>query len=482
MVEKESVSTLLSNEKFATLRAREEGLLSAQEVIDAAGLATDRLPSSEDEAVVAHDLLSNDLNKLSLDEQEKLIFEVHGLPQPRFDDPENIDELLLELERQILLIGNREAYDHAKYLNPDYVSSRFFRLMFLRGDFFDVKLAAERIVYHFEMKQHLFGKGEILGRDVRISDLNEDDMGALESGFIQLLPSRDVSGRLVVLVAPTLRPVADGIAGQLRVTWFFVMHCLRRDDDQKAGAVMVFLNTGKGARKEDIDTFDAFSTVKAGLPRRIVAAHYCFCNEAMKPYVVGLQLAIDQEVRKRLRVHFGTPTEISHKLQTFGIPMKCGPMDDRGNISTETHIQWVQAELTRDKLELRPQPRTVPLRFDVLLGRGIAAREHTGNLRASHLVEMHESEYEQASKTEKTAIAKTIIQKIHDSHGRFLKWEEGGWEEVDPDVALKKIGHYFRQLRSKRLEGSAPGETLQEKEQARVKRVTPSSSPSRLDE
>lgn len=55
----------------------------------------------------------------------------------------------------------------------------------------------------------------------------------------------------------------------------------------------------------------------------------------------------------------------------------------------------------------------------------------------------------QASKFEKTAIAERIVTSIRESHGRFLKWEENTWVEVDSEAAREKISHFFRHFRSR---------------------------------
>jgi hypothetical protein len=62
---------------------------------------------------------------------------------------------------------------------------------------------------------------------------------------------------------------------------------------------------------------------------------------------------------------------------------------------------------------------------------------------------MFRPKYEQADKHEKTDIAKHIVNIIHESHGRFLKFEEseGCWMEVENGVAREKISHIFRNQR-----------------------------------
>jgi hypothetical protein len=108
-----------------------------------------------------------------------------------------------DLDRYLANTRKKVAYEEAKYLNEAYVTDPAFRLMFLRSKRFDPKKAAFRLVKHFECKKKLFGAGEILGREILLSDLNEDDMISLESGFIQVLPTRDAAGRSIFCMSPS---------------------------------------------------------------------------------------------------------------------------------------------------------------------------------------------------------------------------------------------------------------------------------------
>jgi hypothetical protein len=98
-----------------------------------------------------------------------------------------------------------------------------------------------------------------------------------------------------------------------------------------------------------------------------------------------------------------------------------------------------------------------PRRFDVLFGKGRVLREYTGNVRANVLVAMFRPKYEQAHKHEK--IAKHIVDIIHESHGRFLKFEEseGCWVEVEKGMAREKISHIFRNQRGRKRRNDRAG-------------------------
>jgi len=152
-------------------------------------------------------ILEESFATLSLQEKEKILFDVHGLPLIDQEDPANIDDLLDEIECSLHKIRRKRSYDKAKsILDGRLVKDRSLRLMFLRCDRFLTKVAAQRIVRHFDVKEDLFGDGEVLGRDVSQSDLSEEDMAVLESGFFQILPSRDSCGRTILFAVPELRP------------------------------------------------------------------------------------------------------------------------------------------------------------------------------------------------------------------------------------------------------------------------------------
>jgi hypothetical protein len=50
-------------------------------------------------------------------------------------------------------------------------------------------------------------------------------------------------------------------------------------------------------------------------------------------------------------------------------------------------------------------------------------REHTGNLRYAHLVEIHQQKYENGSKLEKTIIAGKIVTMVLGLDDRFLRMD-----------------------------------------------------------
>ena len=151
------------------------------------------------------DVLAAEMEALSFDHKQKFIFDVHGMPSMMDDDygtTENNEMFMLQqleeelTEENIYQRNGNTTLDHdngcafreAQKINPDYVNSKEFRLSFLNAWMFYVdrngkddyvrkvvKEAARMIALHFYVKKDLFGNGEILGRDVKLTDLNDDD-------------------------------------------------------------------------------------------------------------------------------------------------------------------------------------------------------------------------------------------------------------------------------------------------------------------
>lgn len=84
--------------------------------------------------------------------------------------------------------------------------------------------------------------------------------------------------------------------------------------------------------------------------------------------------------------------------------------------------------------------------LDVLLGRGGATNQHTGNKRFRTIVLEYQPEYlGLRSRSKKSGISKSIVERINNSGGRFLKEVDGMWTEVSFDVATKKASQALRE-------------------------------------
>jgi hypothetical protein len=176
-----------------------------------AGLSTHRFPTTSEEVAIAEDALARELNNLSLDEQEKILFDIHGINTIYPEDEETISSLLEELENEIEKIPQKEAYAQVLFMNESYVKDRNFKLLFLRALEFNATAAADMVVQHFEIKRQLFGDGEVLAREIHQSDLTPREHEILKQGISQVLPVRDASGRTIMALSATEMPGLESL-------------------------------------------------------------------------------------------------------------------------------------------------------------------------------------------------------------------------------------------------------------------------------
>ena len=96
-----------------------------------------------------------------------------------------LEEMSTELVRQL----GHPPYSWSNksiFYNQSYLDSRDFKLMFLRAELFRPKPAADRYVKFLRLKLGLFGWDK-LTRDIVQADLDQEDIIALQSGFVELI-------------------------------------------------------------------------------------------------------------------------------------------------------------------------------------------------------------------------------------------------------------------------------------------------------
>ena len=227
----------------------------------------------------------------------------------------------------------------------------------------------------------------------------------------------------------------------MRTIFYFNCTLAQDEDVQRQGIVLIMFIRPCISKQDTISTLKEIGRVRAGFPRKMAGVHVCFENASVRPFVSGLGLVFRQQLRNRMRSHFGTLKTIKFELQTYGISTDNLPASFDGSATTEVewHQQWLQGRRSREEKSAALEDMIIPRRFDCLFGRGQHTRNHTGNVRAAHLVDMYREQYENASKLGKTAIAERIVNIIRESHGRFLKWEDDGWVGVDAHAARNKV-------------------------------------------
>jgi hypothetical protein len=161
--------------------------------------------------------MAKGLHQPSLAEREKASYDLHGVADLVEERPEFVDVCLTDLESEICRLENKNAYEMAIKVNPEYICGRDFRLKFLRAESFVPKDAATRLIGFLEEKLQLFGS-KPLARELLLSDLNQDDMVVLRSGFFSIVPLRDSAGRNVTVFIPFFRQDESTLKIRVRTT------------------------------------------------------------------------------------------------------------------------------------------------------------------------------------------------------------------------------------------------------------------------
>jgi len=415
--------------------------------------------------------LAYELNQLSFQERGILENDIHGIqPDSIKETPELLRGSLEQLSIELNSIpeNNKTAYDLTQKLFPKttYVNTDNFRLIFLRCDRFDARKAAQRIVGYLELIFLCFGE-QGLELDIRVSDLDEESKQFLKGGGLQILPSRDRSGRRIIgnfsfAAHHNLR--GDPLT-RLKVSLVMLMTYARDNISvQSKGVVGILWN--HHVRQEDLKLRSFVITKMIPcMPIRFCSLHICIVNidnlanmaKAMFLYSIG------PEYRKRTRVHCGSALECIYALQTFGIQAHHVPINTTtGKLKTPNHEKWVEWQQNRDGAIAKNKSFLAiecPEQNDILFGRGWPTMGHPGNALFRNLIQTRLEYYDSCrSKREKTRMAYSIVLHFKENGARFLREDQvsGGWIEVSDEMARQKVSIAFRDIRKAETRSNKP--------------------------
>jgi hypothetical protein len=321
--QKSSTSERLAKELFQSSKA-----VSQEVALSLSGNQGQR-PESVDA------LIASEMNQLSMEERDKIFSDIHGVADIVKEAPGFINFQLLQLETELTKIETKTAYNLAKSLSADYVNDPKFRLLFLRASSFDVNAAATQMVRFFDEKLELFG-AEKLTKDIEWSDLDEDDIETVESGWFQVLPEKDQSGRIIACSFPRLQSFRTArsmvrhsddlfphiifyfteklvlsshplrfVRWQLRAFYFFSMAVLQEEEAQERGFVFLNYDLGPIDFNRDLNMLKRRMTLHAALPVRMVSIHVCISDALLRPVLDFACFVLRKKNRLRTRVHFG---------------------------------------------------------------------------------------------------------------------------------------------------------------------------------
>ena len=154
-------------------------------------------------------LISKEQHKLSYKERNFIHEEIHGVAcNAKIETPEMLQYYLTKLSSELdqLVLSDHRNNANASSLSAGYLLSRrgfgtetyvnkvSFRLRFLRAENFDARKAAIRLMTFMNLLLEIFG-AFALSRPIKLTDFKRSEIKVLQSGWLQVLPFRDRSGR-----------------------------------------------------------------------------------------------------------------------------------------------------------------------------------------------------------------------------------------------------------------------------------------------
>eukprot|EP00980_Cylindrotheca_fusiformis_P002560 scaffold607_cov109-Cylindrotheca_fusiformis.AAC.6 len=427
------------------------------------------MPGMNDTADSLDRIVAAEMEKLSLREREKVYEDVHGVSDVVQETPELIASCLEQMDREINLINEKDAYEQAKLQSLDLVTNRKFRLAFLRCTSFNPKRAALHLVKYFGYKLELLGTEKLGSYPVALGDIGVAATRIVELGAVQVLPNRDSKGRAVVVFSPSvLEPMmeqGDPIPIMAKAIWYSMSMLSEDEETQKMGVVGVLIMSGLSERHEihHRKLLWRITIIGQVLPFRLVCLHYCNTTSSSFPSALlsMVALMVHSIVRVRIRTHNGSHTECLYKLMSFGIPVQEFPFTEKGDVQRTNHVNWMKQRRKKETYLSKYPPIEgaviLPSNYDVLWGRGKHVFRHPGNRLLYELVETYYDQYNQLSKDGKTSLADQLVAVVHGFSGRFMKLdkESGMWVEVSIIEAREKVTHRFRHSRAVDLKGGS---------------------------
>lgn len=141
-------------------------------------------------------------------------------------------------------------------------------------------------------------------------------------------------------------------------------------ETQRRGVTFVVYNVGKFVKeKYDSNAVEHTTSIQNSLPAKACSLHYCF-NDSGFRYVINIAMHfLSEDLRTRVKVHFGTHLECSYSLMTFGCPVRSWPVSIDGDLKKKAHLEFIKMRYQQESRIGFPRI-VIPTHNDVLFGRG----------------------------------------------------------------------------------------------------------------
>jgi len=253
----------------------------------------------------------------------------------------------MEEELDKIPIQEKVEYEEALLRAPELVHSESGFIKFLRKHNFNAEKSAQDLVSYWEIRKTFFGDEKAF-LPMTIRGAMKDDVGALETGFIQILGS-DEYGRAVVYHERSKAGSSYHRDSLTRVC-FYISHIVSMDEQYQKKGYVIIVNT-RSNTKMYFDRIYTKNGTRLGaiVPLKIKSFHYSSAEKNFMPSQILIPVvmyALNKAFRLRLKWF-----HCVEDLEDCGIPRELIPLSAGGTRNTD-FCMWLEQQMMREQLEL----------------------------------------------------------------------------------------------------------------------------------
>ena len=277
--------------------------------------------------------LAQALSDMTVNERNTFYEECNGIVSVIEEDPKFVQAKIRQLDeelkkhaasssvRQLAAAAAAATYDcnplkaitaipYQLALSKDssFIHNYKFKLMFLRASRYDVARAVQGVLTHFEWKLYLFGE-EMLVKNIRLEDLNEDDLYSLRKQTMLFLPGTDRAGRKVFIMQSVDSPpeAYKTWKNHFRSIFYQFMVLAENETYQKLGCAVVayLVNQTLTFGTSHFQNYLQLPTFSACLPLHKAVFHCCYNSRAIGSAIGIIHKLATKEEKSRFKTHYG---------------------------------------------------------------------------------------------------------------------------------------------------------------------------------
>ena len=251
------------------------------------------------------------------------------------------------------------AYFTATAKCPDEVSNER-KLLFLQREENSIPLAAERLALYWQCRLDGFGEDKCFEPMTLMGAMRDEITNMAKSGFVQLLPNTDASGRAIIYCRMGKRDLSQYSARQELMWLTYLLEIVIQQKSLQGCGFVLLLDASNGTRKHYSSQSLQYiqRALNDAFPIRQRSIHV-FNASPLINYVIFpvAQRVLSRNARLRTRLHRESGDNLLRSLVTFHLPPDRLPSDMGGSVVLDINqflIDRISLEASQAGINLLP--------------------------------------------------------------------------------------------------------------------------------